>query len=61
MYSDRNGGIIREGDTITAPVLAITLRKIALYGPQVFYTGNVAHQMLQDIKEAGEWYLIYNN
>ncbi len=54
MYSRDDGTIVETGDTIRSPKLAMTLRKIALYGPRVFYTGSVGQGMIQDIKEAGK-------
>ncbi len=54
MYTKDDGTIVKTGDTIKSPDLASTLRKIAQCGPRVFYTGSVADDMVEDIKEAGK-------
>ena len=42
-----------EGDIMKRPKLARTLRKIAEEGPDVFYTGTLADQIVKEIQDRG--------
>ena len=48
----KNGEVIKENDTITDPVLAQTMRKIA-NDPHAFYNGSLAADIIQDLMEEG--------
>ena len=41
------------GDVMKRPKLARTLRKIAEQGPEVFYTGTLADQIVKEIQDRG--------
>lgn len=43
----------REGDLITLPKLAATLEKIAKQGPDVFYRGEMAEEMVSHLRSLG--------
>lgn len=49
----RNGGVLKENDTITFPKLAQTYRKIADKGADAFYQGELAQNLVADIQAAG--------
>jgi len=49
-----NGAILLKGETFKRPVLANTFEKIAKSGgADIFYKGEIAHQIVQDISGAG--------
>ncbi|XP_065834444.1 glutathione hydrolase 1 proenzyme-like [Oscarella lobularis] len=49
-----NGRFLKKGDTLRRPALAKTLRRIgASGGSDIFYKGELAHIMVNDIKAAG--------
>lgn len=45
-----NGQLVKLGDTMTRKRLADTMEKIALHGPDVFYTGEIAQSMINLIQ-----------
>jgi gamma-glutamyltranspeptidase/glutathione hydrolase len=45
----------QSGARVNNPLLAITLRRIAQHGPQGFYEGPVAADMVQTARAAGGW------
>jgi gamma-glutamyltranspeptidase/glutathione hydrolase len=45
-----NGTLLELGDTITRKRLADTMEKIAIHGPDVFYTGEMAQSMIDTIQ-----------
>jgi gamma-glutamyltranspeptidase/glutathione hydrolase len=48
-----NNVVPQIGDTLRFPALARTLEKIAISGPQEFYSGSIARQIFQAVKEGG--------
>lgn len=48
-------GLPRAGARVNNPLLAITLRRIAQHGPQGFYEGLVAADLVRAAREAGGW------
>ncbi|XP_048876312.1 uncharacterized protein LOC125746413 [Brienomyrus brachyistius] len=48
-----NKTVFRQGAIVRFPKLAETLEIIANYGANAFYTGRIARDLIQDIKEAG--------
>lgn len=48
-------GRTQAGARVNNPLLAITLRRIAQHGPQGFYEGPVAADMVQTVRAAGGW------
>lgn len=47
------GSTWQPGDTHVQKDLAITLRRIAEQGPDAFYTGNIADQLVAEMKQGG--------
>ena len=47
------GQVLLEGDVFIWPNLATTLRQIATDGASAFYSGKVAHELVEDLKKAG--------
>lgn len=45
-----NGELVKLGETITRKRLANTMEKIAIHGPDVFYTGEIAQSMIDTIQ-----------
>ncbi len=52
-YFLKNGQAYAEGDTFIQRDLALTLKKIAQKGPDIFYTGSLAKQIDGDMRENG--------
>uniref|UniRef100_A0A7N8WMU6 Gamma-glutamyltransferase 5a n=1 Tax=Mastacembelus armatus TaxID=205130 RepID=A0A7N8WMU6_9TELE len=50
---NKNKTVLRHGDTLKFPRLADTLDIIANKGADAFYTGEIGHELIQDIKAAG--------
>lgn len=48
-----DGNILEIGSMLKRPKLARTYEKIAKYGAKVFYQGEMAEQIVNDVKEAG--------
>ncbi|XP_030633241.1 gamma-glutamyltransferase 5a [Chanos chanos] len=53
LFVDENGNQLKEGDTIKFEKLANTLEIIAEKGPDAFYTGDIAKDLISDIRDAG--------
>jgi gamma-glutamyltranspeptidase / glutathione hydrolase len=49
----KGGQPLHDGDTLTQPELANTLRAIADHGPEAFYRGRIAEQIAAAIDKAG--------
>ncbi|KAF0230643.1 MAG: hypothetical protein FD175_1403 [Beijerinckiaceae bacterium] len=49
----RDGKALRRGDTFIQPDLAVTLEAIRQQGPDAFYTGRIATQIAQAVRDAG--------
>ncbi|XP_072462817.1 glutathione hydrolase 1 proenzyme-like [Notamacropus eugenii] len=49
----RDGRILRQGETVKMPQLAVTLEKLAWDGADVFYKGSVAQQIVRDVQADG--------
>jgi len=48
-----NGRLKKPGDIVTNPVLATTLERIARQGPEIFYTGEIAEEIVADFAANG--------
>ncbi|KAI8868039.1 gamma-glutamyltranspeptidase [Ramicandelaber brevisporus] len=48
-----SGKIVEEGDTIYRKAYGETLRRIAMQGPDVFYTGSVAKHIVSKVQSVG--------
>uniref|UniRef100_A0A3P9ATX6 Glutathione hydrolase n=1 Tax=Maylandia zebra TaxID=106582 RepID=A0A3P9ATX6_9CICH len=53
LYLDKNGNLLKTGDTVKFEKLADTLEMIANEGPDVFYNGTIAKNLISDIQDAG--------
>lgn len=53
LFSDADGNLLKTGDILKFEKLADTLEVIANEGPDVFYTGRIAEDLLRDVQEAG--------
>uniref|UniRef100_A0A3Q0QUM4 Gamma-glutamyltransferase 5a n=1 Tax=Amphilophus citrinellus TaxID=61819 RepID=A0A3Q0QUM4_AMPCI len=53
LYSDENGNLLKIGDIVKFEKLADTLEMIAKQGPDVFYNGRIAEDLIRDIQQAG--------
>ena len=54
-----DGGILKEGDTITLPKLARTYERIAEGGEREFYEGELAGDIVKDIQDRGKVHCIF--
>jgi len=55
LFFNINGEIPEEGDTIVQKLLAKTLKRIAKHGASDFYSGKIARQISQDMKQHNGW------
>ncbi|KAF3696079.1 Glutathione hydrolase 5 proenzyme [Channa argus] len=56
LYSDKNGNLLKMGDTVKFEKLADTLEMIANHGADAFYTGKIAENLIRDLQEEGyDW------
>ncbi|KAG1935378.1 glutathione hydrolase 1 proenzyme-like [Pimephales promelas] len=53
VFCDSNNNPLKENDIIRFPKLALTYKKIAKEGPDVFYNGSLTQAIVDDIKAAG--------
>ncbi|XP_043846747.1 glutathione hydrolase 1 proenzyme-like [Dromiciops gliroides] len=49
----KDGKILKEGEPVRMPQLAVTYEKLAQEGADAFYTGSLAQQIVQDVRTAG--------
>jgi len=52
-YTKDNGQPYKAGDIMRAPTLGRTLQRIAEEGPETFYAGSLANDIIDDIADAG--------
>ncbi|XP_051279095.1 glutathione hydrolase 5 proenzyme-like isoform X2 [Dicentrarchus labrax] len=52
-YSDKDGNLLKTGDTVKFEKLADTLETIAKDGADAFYSGRIAEDLIRDVQEAG--------
>lgn len=55
LYLAGDGDLPQLGDTIRQPALARTLRRIAEFGAEDFYSGQIARQIADDMAAHGGW------
>lgn len=53
VFCGKNGDVLKENETIRFTKLAETYRKIAEMGPNTFYEGELAQDLVTDIQAAG--------
>ncbi|KAK7933919.1 hypothetical protein WMY93_004815 [Mugilogobius chulae] len=53
LFSDSNGEPLKAGDIVKFEKLADTLEVIAKNGPNAFYSGKIAEDLISDIQQAG--------
>ena len=53
LLTKSDGSLVKERDTIKRPTYAKTLRRIAEEGPNTFYNGSVAEDVVRDIQDEG--------
>ena len=53
LLTGTNGKLVKLGDTLKCPKLAVTYERIAV-DPHTFYNGSLADDIVADIAEAGE-------
>ncbi|KAM9360703.1 glutathione hydrolase 5 proenzyme-like [Symphorus nematophorus] len=53
LFSDTDGNLLKTGDIVKFEKLADTLETIANNGPEAFYSGRIAEDLIRDIQEAG--------
>ncbi|RVE68599.1 hypothetical protein OJAV_G00093090 [Oryzias javanicus] len=53
LFTDANDNLLKTGDIVKFEKLADTLEIIANQGADVFYTGKIAEDLVQDVKAAG--------
>ena len=62
-YQKPDGSLYAEGDLLSRPQLADTLEVIANDGPDAFYRGQLADQIVQEIQDFGNispFYHVYS-
>jgi len=57
VFCDSNKNLLRESDIIRFLKLADTYERIAEEGPDVFYNGSMAQNIVDDIQAAGHFIL----
>ena len=60
-YTDADGNFKSENDIIRRPDLASTLDKIASEGSDVFYSGDVARDIVKEVRYRKLWFLLCEN
>lgn len=58
VFCSQNGDVLKENETIKFPRLAETYRRIAQEGPDVFYKGQIAQDLVTDIQASGSILLV---
>lgn len=53
MFCDSQNNILKENDIVRFPKLADTYQRIAEEGPDVFYNGSMAQNIVEDVQAAG--------
>ncbi|KAG7223989.1 hypothetical protein INR49_015246 [Caranx melampygus] len=53
VFCGKDSDVLKENDTIKFTTLAATYKKIAEQGPDAFYEGELAHNLVTDIQAAG--------
>lgn len=52
-YFQPDGSLKKAGDIVTNPALATTLERVAAAGPDLFYTGEIAEEIVADFQANG--------
>lgn len=59
VFCDSDKNLLKENDIIRFPKLADTYKKIAEEGPDVFYNGSMAQNIVDDIQAAGHFIFFF--
>lgn len=61
LFVDGDGNLKTEGDLVMNPLLAATMRRLAIEGVDIFYTGDIAQTLVEETQNIGMFlFILYN-